>query len=230
MIVVALTGLARSGKDSVADILVRDHGFSKMSFAAPLKRMVRNLNPIVGFEDISCCDDCPPEAPAVVRLQDLYDWGLTEDEMKASEYGDEVRRLWQRFGTDVMRAEQDDYWIQKAKDDMFESGYDRVVFTDCRFPNEADMVYTLSVDYEQINSSVWQVTRPGVVLQEGAHASEQWAGRMAEEITLHNDGSLDDLALTAQDAMRYITGRGTPGGWVHAGYLTDGGVMFEGEK
>lgn len=241
MIVVALTGLARAGKDSVADILVRDHGFSKMSFAAPLKRMMRNLNPIVGVEFADCGDpDCfviCGNDYGPVYLQDLYDRGMTEDEMKASKYGDEVRRIWQRFGTDVMRAEQDDYWIQKAKDDMFESGYDRVVFTDCRFPNEADMIYGLNgtgmfptydaINY--INSSVWQVVRPGVVLQPGSHVSEQHVGLMAEEVTIHNDGTLEDLAVTVTDAVRYVTGRGTPAGWVHAGYLTDGGVKFEGE-
>ena len=232
MIVVALTGRARAGKDSVADILVRDHGFSKMSFAAPLKRMMRNLNPIVGFESSGCdeCDyeDCEINDLQPIYLQDLYDHGMTDEDIKDSEYGDEVRRIWQRFGTDVMRAERDDYWIQKAADDMFESGYDRVVFTDCRFPNEADMVYGLSVAHERINSSVWQVVRPGVELQPGAHVSEQHVGLMAEEVTIHNDGTLADLTDTVNDAVRYVTGRGTPGGWVHAGYLTDGGIKFKG--
>lgn len=237
MIVIGLTGLARAGKDSVADILVRDHGFVKMSFAAPLKRMTRNLNPIVGhgvqlgYCDYDECDD--PECVttyAPVYLQDLYDKGWTEDEMKASEYGDEVRRLWQRFGTDTMRAEQDDYWIQAAMRDLLLSGHERVVFTDCRFPNEADMIYMLSVDHEDINSSVWQIVRPGVERREGAHVSETYVGLMGEEVTIYNDGSLEDLAEPVKDAMNYVGGRANPGGWVHAGYLTDGGVTFEGEK
>lgn len=230
MIVVALTGLARAGKDSVADILVRDHGFSKMSFAAPLKRMMRNLNPIVGFESSGCaeCDyeDCEINNLVPVYLQDLYDRGMTEDDMKASEYGDEVRRLWQRFGTDVMRAEQDDYWIQKAKEDLLESGYDRVVFTDCRFPNEADMIYELGrrVELHEAfggmwsvtnHTSVWQVVRPGVERQEGAHASEQHVGLMGEEITIHNDGTLKELAEPVGTALRVITGEDLPPtGWV----------------
>lgn len=238
MIVVGLTGLMRAGKDSVADILVRDHGFVKMSFAAPLKRMVRNLNPIVGFDDGRCCSDCPPEDPWPVYLQDLYDAGMDDEDIKASEYGHEVRRLWQRFGTDVMRAEQDDYWIQKAKDDLMKSGHERVVFTDCRFPNEADMIYSLrsyvvGQTYEgadHVQASVWQIVRPGVERQEGAHASELNVGRMAEEITIHNDGSLEDLAEPVKQAVDYVVGMATLDGWVHAGYLTDGGVVFEGEK
>lgn len=216
MIVIGLTGLMRAGKDSVADILVRDHGFVKMSFAAPLKRMVRNLDPIVGY-DSGClgCVEAGIDEPGPVYLSDLYDWGWTDEQIKASEYGDEARRLWQRFGTDVMRAEQDDYWIQAATRELFLSGHDRVVFTDCRFPNEADFVYMLSVNHEGINSSVWQIVRPGVERQEGAHASEQNVGLMGEEITIHNDGALEELAEPVATALRVITGEDLPAtGWV----------------
>lgn len=226
MIVVGLTGLMRAGKDSVADILVRDHGFVKMSFAAPLKRMVRNLDPIVGYDDESCCDCCEVTGPYPVYLSDLYGLGMTDEEIKASEFGDEVRRLWQRFGTDVMRAEQDDYWIQKAKDDLLASGHERVVFTDCRFPNEADMIYGLQWEYDPrieaevrtgIQSSVWQIVRPGVELQDGAHASEQNVGLMGEEVTIHNDGTLEELAEPVATALRILLGEDLPNeGWVQA--------------
>lgn len=225
MIVIALTGLMRAGKDATADILVRDHGFVKMSFAAPLKRMMRNLNPIVGFSMDA----------GWIYLSNLYAGGMTDDDIKASKYGDEVRRLWQRFGTDVMRAEQDDYWIEKAKADLLASGHDRVVFTDCRFPNEAEMIYSLNdcqflSDPVDNQGSVWQVTRPGVEPQAGAHASEQHVGLMGEEITLHNDGTLEDLAETVKDAVGYVTGRGTPAGWVQTGYLAAGGLKFKETK
>lgn len=216
MIVIGLTGLMRAGKDSVADILVRDHGFVKMSFAAPLKRMVKNLNPIVGWEDGRCCDECPPEEPQAVYLQDLYDRGMTDDEIKASEFGPEARRLWQRFGTDVMRAEQDDYWIQKAYEDIVNSGHERIVLTDTRFPNEADMIYELMAHGPLgITSSVWQIVRPGVELQPGSHASEQNVGLMGEEITIHNDGTLEELAEPVATALRVVMGEDLPEkGWV----------------
>lgn len=217
MIVVGLTGLMRAGKDSVADILVRDHGFVKMSFAAPLKRMVKNLNPIVGYEP-GCEDpDCCGTAGVIpVYLQDLYSWGMTDDEIKASKYGDEARRLWQRFGTDVMRAEQDDYWIQKAVSDLVAAGHERVVFTDCRFPNEAEMIYELmATPWGNFTTSVWQIVRPGVERQEGAHASEQNVGLMGEEITIHNDGTLEELAVPVATALRILTGEDLPPtGWV----------------
>lgn len=221
MILIGLTGLARAGKDSVADILVREHGFKKMSFAAPLKRMVKNLDPIVGFRSCNCCSDYYE-----VYLSDLYAMGMTDDEIKASEYGDEARRMWQRFGTDVMRAEEEDYWINAAYRDMVATGADRIVFTDCRFPNEADFIYEMAAGNAEIIGSTWQVVRPGVTLPPGAHISEQWAGRLGEEITIHNDGTLDELAETVGVAMDYLKNLQRPEGWVQDMTLADGKLVF----
>jgi hypothetical protein len=43
-----INGFAQSGKDTMADRLVEEHGFTKVSFAAPMKEMLRG---ILGFSD-----------------------------------------------------------------------------------------------------------------------------------------------------------------------------------
>jgi hypothetical protein len=43
MSLIGIAGLAGSGKDTVADILVRDHGFAKVALADPIKRAVKEL-------------------------------------------------------------------------------------------------------------------------------------------------------------------------------------------
>jgi len=40
---IGLCGLAGSGKDTCADFLVRDHGFTKVAFADPMKRICRDV-------------------------------------------------------------------------------------------------------------------------------------------------------------------------------------------
>jgi dephospho-CoA kinase len=43
---VGLTGYARSGKDTAAQVLIND-GFNRVAFADPMKNMLYALNPIV---------------------------------------------------------------------------------------------------------------------------------------------------------------------------------------
>lgn len=40
---IGISGLAGSGKDTVADFLVNDHGFTKVALADPLKRIARDV-------------------------------------------------------------------------------------------------------------------------------------------------------------------------------------------
>jgi len=217
MLVIALSGLAGAGKDTVADILVRDHGFTKMAFAAPLKEMLLDLDPIVGYYEPECdcsCGCCDGEDLDPMYLSDLYDkYGLTESDVKASTYGEEVRRLWERFGTDVIRKRWPNFWVEQTREAIFATGRDRIVISDCRFPNEADMVYDLSLpewneDTQRyvdspVNSSVWNIVRPGV--ERGDHEAESHSGGLAEEITLHNDGSLEGLAENVGIALGFVT-------------------------
>lgn len=43
MLIIGVCGKAGSGKDTIADILVRDHGFVKVAFADPLKRICKDI-------------------------------------------------------------------------------------------------------------------------------------------------------------------------------------------
>ena len=47
--IVALSGYAGSGKDSVADVFVQDYGFTKLAFAQPIKDALWALNPALEF-------------------------------------------------------------------------------------------------------------------------------------------------------------------------------------
>lgn len=193
MIVVGLSGYAGAGKDSVADILVSDYGFTKMAFAAPLKAMLRRLDPIIGHELYAgCCNECS-DIPEVteVRMSDAAKFGFDDQSLKHSPWADEVRNLWQTFGTEVFREEDEDFWVNMAAGALGESPADRVVFTDVRFENEAEWIYWLSED-PRTESSVWRVARPDHH-PDTVHVSEQMVGLLEEEVTILNDGTLDDL-------------------------------------
>lgn len=216
MIVIGLSGYLGSGKTTVADILVRDHGFTKMAFADPIKDMARALNPIVGY-DIYQCDCGDPEEMEFeeVRLNDLYDgFGYDHETIKESPWGDEVRELWQRFGTETVRAVDPDFWVNAALKALADQDSERVVFTDVRFPNEAKLIHDLNgpwfaegeLSFSRIAGSVWQIaryeTQPDGL--EDIHESERYVGMLDEDVVIVNESDLDDLAETVKAALTYV--------------------------
>jgi len=216
MIVVGLTGYKGAGKDTVADILVENYGFTKMAFAAPLKRMLRNLDPIIGHDLYAgCCAECSDQPEVTeVRMSDALKFGFDDQSLKHSPWAMEVRELWERFGTDVIRAEDEWFWVRQAVSAMHESSAERFVFSDVRFENEAEMIYDLRNDEwvpQDLRplSSIWKIHRPGYTA--GDHPAEQMAGLLGEEVTIINDGEIGDLEEPIAIAMDMLMNQVYPG-------------------
>jgi hypothetical protein len=165
---VGLAGFARSGKDSVGAVLVSE-GFVRRSFATPMRQALCRLNPLVDTVN------------GVMPLMDgLYLLGSWEG-LKVRAPG--VRVLLQRFGTDVGRELfGEDFWVEQAFRGL---GDEDVVFTDVRFPNEAEAI-------RGRGGVVWNVVRPGVGVANG-HVSESALAGFVFDETILNDGSLEDL-------------------------------------
>lgn len=183
VIILGLTGMAGSGKDTVADALVQYHGYARLAFADPLRAMALSLNPIVS------CNS------AIHRLSDaveVYGWDVAKREYP------EVRAILQRVGTDMVRNHvSDTFWVDKAMDTILTAGEDQKwVVTDCRFPNEAEV----------INQAGWVilVERPGLEPLPGAHASEAGVPDNLISFDLVNDGTIQQLAEKTGWLAEYI--------------------------
>ncbi len=113
--IITLTGPAGAGKDTVADYLVKNHGFVKVSWATPLKRALASM----GF----------PE-PA-----------NREDKEKLIEgYPFSWRQAAQRLGTEFGRALDPDIWVKQLITHLEQQPNMRWVISDTRFENEAARV------------------------------------------------------------------------------------------
>lgn len=180
--IIGLSGWARSGKDTVADILVKNHGFTKLSFAQPMRDALYALNPRVNFS----------EYDELQRLRDVIDthsW----DNYKDTEYGDEIRGLMQRFGTEVGRSLfGQDFWVNQALRKIPEGA--NVVIADTRFLNEAQAI-------ENLGGAVWRVNRPGVVAAND-HVSEHDLDNYPFKVEIDNVYGLDELAGIVKVALR----------------------------
>jgi hypothetical protein len=164
--IIGLSGYAQSGKDTVAELLCLNYGFKRISFALPMRDAIYTLNPIVEGGN------------RVADLVDEYGW----DVAKANP---EVRRLLQTFGTEVGRnLFGETFWIDQAFKRAEE--YQRVVFSDVRFPNEASAIVNKGGD-------VWRINRHNHAPVNG-HKSEHAMDMFMFKHVIYNDGALSDLA------------------------------------
>ncbi|MGY1436679.1 deoxynucleotide monophosphate kinase family protein [Streptomyces reniochalinae] len=178
---IALTGKARSGKDSVAKFLVRNWAFTRIAFADPLKGVALRLNPVI-----------PTTYNVHVRLKSLVadvGWEYAKDNYP------EVRRVLQTAGQTV-RDLDPDFWVNVAMDkvDVADTWNMPVVVTDCRYPNEAEALKARGF-------TLVRVQRPG---NPGTleHESETALDDFPVDRVLINGGTLFDLETEAHSLVK----------------------------
>jgi hypothetical protein len=205
--IIGVCGRAGSGKDTVADVLVREHGFVKVSFADPLKRICRE----------------------VFDFSDEQLWGSSEKRNVPDRRYQRVpgyltpRYALQRLGTEWGRDCYEEVWVDYAlrvaakllgpamadgrryryhptlglvvRGDMdpLPSG---VVIPDVRFPNEVVAIR------ETARGRIWKTTRgAGLAEGAGAHESERYADEIAADHEFPADLALEDLPAAVAAAL-----------------------------
>jgi len=209
--IIGISGLIGSGKDTVADYLVNVHEFRRESFAGTLK-----------------------DAVAAVFG---WDRTLLEGRTKASrEWREQVDTWWatrlnmphltprwvlQYWGTEVMRRGfHDDIWIASIENKI-RNLQDNVVISDCRFPNEIAAIKAAGglvirttrgpdpewfpaaevVNVGPTQNLSW-ASNKSVLDNYKVHASETaWAGTEFNYI-LDNNGSMDELYAQVDNLIK----------------------------
>jgi hypothetical protein len=153
MSIIALAGKAGVGKDEMAAVLVKRHGFTRLALADPLRSLCSRVFKL----DYSLFLDYDKKDSEINRVTLDYDhiteirrivseeWGFEIDniqQMNMEEYyGTQFntpRDILRTVGTSLLRHNvRDDLWIVLAMSKIREIG-NKVVITDCRFENERE--------------------------------------------------------------------------------------------
>jgi cytidylate kinase len=176
--IIGLAGYARSGKDTVANYLVENYGFTQLAFADPMREALVRLDPFIQVDSMHHL--------ALSEALKIYSW----EDLK--EHSPDIRPLLQRFGTEVGRNMfGQDFWVEQALKKA--AKYENVVFSDCRFVNEAEAVLTET-------GHVWQIQRPGVQAA-NSHISEHALDEFNFDVVIHNVDTLEHLYATIDALM-----------------------------
>ena len=172
MKIIGLSGRAGSGKDTVANYLVKNYGYTKLSFGNVLKDVV------------ACIFGWPREL-------------LEGDTKESREFRNKEDKWWsehlkfkitprialQKIGTDVFRMHfHQDIWLLILKRQI--TKLDKIVVTDIRFINEYNMI-------KNIGGTIISITRNNIIKDN--HLSENILDNIKFKYNLDNSGTIEEL-------------------------------------
>lgn len=176
---IGITGRKRAGKDSITEVLVKEFGFERLSFAAHFKAYLRKM-----YIDVGCT---PGEAERMIE-GDLK-------EVVSPYFGQTPRQMMQDFGS-WGRSLNEHLWIDLAVCEAINRPKTNFVISDVRYLNEAEAVRSAS-------GVMIRVQRSGVVLNKfSEHASEKDIDKLPVRFVIHNDGSLQELQEQVRQTVK----------------------------
>lgn len=198
---ISISGLIGSGKDTAADYLCTVHGFKRMSFGASLKDAVS----VIFNWDRELLEGSTKHS---------REWREQVDEWWASRLNiPHLTPRWvlQQWGTEVARkAFHDEIWVASVENKLLNVKED-IVITDCRFSNEISAVKNAGgitmrthrgidpewVEYagvlNQTSDEAVKIHCREQLEKFNVHASEYSSVGLAYDHHLDNNGSIDSL-------------------------------------
>jgi len=182
-VIIALGHRKQQGKDTVADILVRDHNWQKIGFADALYDMCYELFKRDGF-----------------KQKAFYDQNPAAKEEKLAN-GHTPRFLLLHFGK-VLREIDPEYWVRRVETRILTSGRGaNWVITDLRNFNEVDMIKW------RVGGHLVRVDRPGYAtttypgdIDEILKDYDRW------DYVLQNDREMADLGDRVVEMLKALGG------------------------
>lgn len=189
--IIGITGAIGSGKDTIADYLIANHGFTRLSFAGKVKDVAH----VVFGWDRELIEGRTKESRAWREVEDPF-WGLSP------------RTALQRIGTEMFRDQiHPETWIKAVQKQIQAAPEKNYVITDCRFENEVQAIIDLGGQIWAVNRGeepVWAAdARAGLPCLPTVHSTDwnvYWLQNKAS-IKINNSETLDDLYGAIERAL-----------------------------
>lgn len=177
--IVGLSGYAQTGKDTIANHLINNYGFVRVAFADPIREALYKLNPKIRLSESF--------GVSLANAVDSMGWETVKV------LSSDARELLQRMGTEVGREIfGQNFWVDQAMKKAQE--YDKVVFTDVRYPNEAEAIVKAS-------GAIWRVTKNDTMAV-NRHASETALDHYQFRHVIFNNDTKESLYQSIDDLMK----------------------------
>jgi hypothetical protein len=170
--IVALSGVAGSGKDETAKRLCGSHGFFRVSFADAIREDLYSI------------------MPDVAEAVDIVGW----DHLKRD--NQDIRVLLQNYGKRCRDVWGEDCWIDRAHAKIVASGCAKIVITDVRYHNEVDFVRRFIHSFWYLERPGFSE-----VNDHESESHYGYLRSIADELIV-NAGSLHELQVTASEVYK----------------------------
>lgn len=189
MNILGVCGKGGSGKDTIADYLVKYYGYHRVAAADAMKEdLCRYLN-----MDLETLESIKNKELSLVD----------EGEYNVIDYGSfSVRRFLQLYGMDMRYRIADTYWLERSIQDKVKelgtNGQTKIVVSDVRFQIEYDWIKNNG------GNVVYVGGRTGLTEDQSKHVSENFVNTTAKEKCDHyidNGGNLRYLYKQIEEYM-----------------------------
>ena len=184
---IGICGKARSGKDTVTDILTAEYYYNQYFFAKPLKDACKVI-----FD---------------LTHEQLYG---DEKEVVDHRWGISPRQMLQVFGTDIMQYMFGEvlpqfkdkiyrsFWVEKFKHWYQANNHKDIVVSDVRFEHELKAI-------KEFDGIIFKVDASKRLVSTDEHASENELNDVEWDFCIDNNGTLEELHKQVHSIMREIS-------------------------